>query len=270
MYVKKAGTVILAISILLWALMTFPVLPEERVREFDLKQEILTRKYLSKPIVETALDSSMSHGKVFKEIRDIIEADGALNMEDMERLEHLLESLEKGNQGTRALGSGFDRDHFIEVSNAYLSDIRTLENRMRTERLKYTLGGRIGMALEYLFSPIGFEWKTCIALVGGFAAKEVVVSTLGTAYSLGEVDPESGSGLSERLKKTPGWNPLKAFSLIMFVMLYAPCFVTLVVIKKETGSWKWTLFAVVYTTTLAYLVALMVKMVGTFLGFGTT
>jgi ferrous iron transport protein B len=117
---------------------------------------------------------------------------------------------------------------------------------------------------------MGFDWRTNVALVGGFAAKEVVVSTLGTAYSLGDVGPEQGKRLEDRLKTQPGWNPLKAFTLILFVMLYAPCFVTLVVIRRETGTWRWPLFATAYTTTLAYCVAFTVHTIGSLLGLGVS
>jgi ferrous iron transport protein B len=191
-------------------------------------------------------------------------------MENLEKLDEYVKTLEQDPPGEIHNASSLDKEQFINRYETFAQNIRSVGNRMRTAQLKNTIGGRAGLVLEYLFSPIGFEWKTCIALVGGFAAKEVVVSTLGTAYSLGDVDPESGAGLSERLKKEPGWDRLTAFSLIMFVMLYAPCFVTLVVINKETGSWKWTLFAVVYTTTLAYLVALTVKAGGTFLGLAAS
>lgn len=107
-----------------------------------------------------------------------------------------------------------------------------------------------------------------MALVGGFAAKEVVVATLGTAYSLGDVKPRESGGLAEKLRKEPGWNPLTAFTLILFVMLYNPCIATLVIIRKESGSWRWTFFAMLYTTVLAYCVALLVHSGGTFLGLG--
>jgi ferrous iron transport protein B len=76
--------------------------------------------------------------------------------------------------------------------------------------------------------------------------------------------------LSERLSQDSGWNPLKAFTLLVFVMLYAPCVTTLVVIKKETGTWRWPLFAMAYTTTLAYGVALLVNAIGRLLGWGMT
>ncbi len=115
---------------------------------------------------------------------------------------------------------------------------------------------------------MGFDWRTNVALVGGFAAKEVVVSTLGTAYSLGEVNRKEALSLAERLKSEPGWNPLLAFSLIIFVMLYNPCFTTLVVIGRESGKWRWSLFAMVYTTSLAYFMAFLVHWIGSLLKLG--
>ena len=128
----------------------------------------------------------------------------------------------------------------------------------------------MGVALESIFKPLGFDWRVNVALVGGFAAKEVVVSTLGTAYSLGQAHPSQGATLEERLKREPGWNSLTAFTMILFVMLYAPCMVTLVVIKKETGSWGWTFFATGYTVVMAYCVAFAVHTVGAFLGLGVS
>jgi ferrous iron transport protein B len=109
-----------------------------------------------------------------------------------------------------------------------------------------------------------------VALIGGLPAKEVVVSTLGTAYSLGELDPQEAGTLAEQLKKEPGWNQLTAFTLILFVMLYAPCTVTLVVMRRETGSWKWPVFAMSYTLVLAYAVALLAHSIGSFFGIGVS
>lgn len=107
-----------------------------------------------------------------------------------------------------------------------------------------------------------------MALVGGFAAKEIIVSTLGVAYSLGEVDPEHSQSLSKRLAAEPGWNPLKAFALILFVMVYAPCLATVVMIRRETGTWRWAMFSVAYNTLIAYLLALVVYQGGKALGLG--
>jgi ferrous iron transport protein B len=133
--------------------------------------------------------------------------------------------------------------------------------------LHHSVAGRIGTALEGLSSLAGFDWRTNIALVGGFAAKEVVVSTLGTAYSLGEVDPEETGSLAKTLANAPGWSPLIGLSLIIFTIFYAPCFVTVVCISREAGSWKWGAFSMVFNTVLAFGLAVMVYQLGSVLGF---
>jgi ferrous iron transport protein B len=120
----------------------------------------------------------------------------------------------------------------------------------------------MGIALEGVTRLAGFDWRTNIALVGGFAAKEVVVSTLGTAYSLGEVDLEETGSLSATLAKDPAWNPVVAFALIVFTIFYAPCFVTVVCIAREAGSWKWGAFSIVFNTAIAFGMAVLVYQIG--------
>ena len=264
MYIRKAGTVILAISVLLWAVMTFPSLSLERIKQFDRQVEELTASFLAEPAVKGTF-ASVRDLDAFDEFRR------RMSHENAEKLKRenpaffaLAQALRKGAQGeAQPPASSLSRlyERFVARKTEVLS-------QKRTAALKNTIGGRIGTALEYVTRPLNFDWRTNIALIGGFAAKEVVVATLGTAYSLAEVNPEETVSLQEKLKKEALWNPLTAFTLIMFVMLYAPCFVTLVVMRKETGGFKWPLFAMAYTTTLAYFVALVVHSVGSFLGIG--
>ncbi|HRF89183.1 MAG TPA: nucleoside recognition domain-containing protein, partial [Desulfobacter postgatei] len=122
--------------------------------------------------------------------------------------------------------------------------------------------GRIGKTLEKISYLAGFDWRTNIALLGGFAAKEVVVSTLGTAYSLGDVDSGSTESLGQRLAKAPGWGPVTAFALMIFTIFYSPCFVTVACIAKETGSWKWAAFSVGFNTALAFALSVLAYQVG--------
>lgn len=175
LYLKKAGTVILLASVVMWALMTFPALPEEDA-------------------------SALSGG-------ELIQA-----------------------------------------------------------RLSNSLAGRTGKAVESVTRPLmGFDWKTNVALIGGFAAKEIVVSTLGTAYSMGEIDDEDAEALSERLASAEGWDPVMAFALIVFIMLYIPCIATVAVIRRETRSWAWAGFSVLYTTAVALVMATLVYQTGSLL-----
>lgn len=212
-YIKKAGTIILGFSVILWAMMTFPALPDSKVVEFEARRQALLNAVPAASVSE--LETAPEGAELSRE---------AISLK--EKLNGI---------------------HYQEAETA----------------LRYSIAGRIGTALESVSRWAGFDWRTNIALVGGFAAKEVVVSTLGTAYSLGEVDPEESGALSEALAKDPGWSPLVALGLIVFTMFYSPCFVAVVCISRESGSRKWGAFAIAFNTLLAFGLAVLIYQVGT-------
>ena len=192
-YIKRAGTIIVAVTVVIWLMMTFPSLPPEREAEY-------------------------------------------------------------------AARSGAEA---------------------KAESLRNSLAGRLGLALEPVSSLAGFDWRTNIALVGGFAAKEVVISTLGTAYAMDTAEagrPEEGEAMEEEemdrllesmaqtLAQDPAWSPLTAVSLMVFILIYAPCIPTIVVIKKEIGA-KWAIFALGANTLAAFLFSLVIYQGGRALGF---
>lgn len=145
-YLKKAGTVILAISIILWAAMAYPQLPLDTRAHFAGEQQT----------IEANLEAAKASGG------------------DVAALEGQLTALH-GERAERAL--------------------------------QHSFAGRLGMALEPLTRPAGFDWRTDIALVGGFAAKEVIVATLGTAYSLGDIDPEDPTPLAQQIRNDGAGRP---------------------------------------------------------------
>ncbi|ADC70215.1 ferrous iron transport protein B [Methanocaldococcus sp. FS406-22] len=114
----------------------------------------------------------------------------------------------------------------------------------------------IGKTLVPLFSPMGWDWRACSALVFGIIAKEVVVGSLAMLYGAGE------ENLSSIIAHA--FSPVSAYAFMAFSLIYLPCIATLAVIKQEIG-WKWALFAVVYEMTLAYIVALIISIVGNLL-----
>ncbi|MDR2442322.1 MAG: ferrous iron transport protein B [Deltaproteobacteria bacterium] len=188
-YIKKAGTVILGISILIWAAMTYPGLPDDLHHQFEEQREALA-------------------------------AQSGLSEEEMEEQSAVIDNDEEA---------------------------ASLEN---------SFAGKLGRSIEWITAPAGFDWRTNIALIGGIAAKEVVISTLGTAYSLGSVDEESTT-LSDQIKKDPHWTMANAVSLMVFTLLYSPCFVTLMVIKQETARWRWLFFSLFFDLALAYFMSVL-------------
>ena len=175
LYVRKAGTVILAISIVMWALFTFPQNPP----------------------------------------------------------------LSKDYEALKAKASPEER--------------LRLENEEAAERLAKSYAGRFGKLIEPVIRPLGFDWRIGIALTSAFAAKEVLVATLGQIYALGEVSEDEVS-LLESIRKDPIFTPVTAVGLMLFSLLMVPCMATLPVIKMETGGWHWPLIIVCWTLTTAWLV----------------
>ncbi|WP_297898494.1 ferrous iron transport protein B [Methanobrevibacter sp.] len=122
--------------------------------------------------------------------------------------------------------------------------------------------GQIGTAISPIFGPIGFgEWQPAVALLFGVVAKEVVVGTFSSLFGVAE----EGSGIESAMHEI--FTPLSAYSFLVFVLLYVPCFAALGTIKQETNSWKWPIFMVVVTTVTAYIVSFIIYQGGTLLGF---
>ena len=139
--------------------------------------------------------------------------------------------------------------------------------------IEHSIGGRLGKAIEPALTPIGQDWRMGVGLIGSFAAREVLVSTLGLVYGIEAAD-EDDEPLRERLRtaKEPGTNkrrytPLRGLALMVFFVYACQCMSTLAVVRRETGSWRWPLFMLVSMTTLAYLAALVVYQGGRLLGF---
>ncbi|WP_406657903.1 ferrous iron transport protein B [Methanolobus sp. ZRKC2] len=123
--------------------------------------------------------------------------------------------------------------------------------------------GMIGHFFEPLMEPLGFDWKITVSLIFGFVAKEIVVASMGVLYGVGD----SQEALTQSLLADPAITALSSLSLMVFSLLYMPCIATLGVIRKETGSWKWTIFAFVYGITVAWIIAFIVYQGGKLLGY---
>lgn len=152
-----------------------------------------------------------------------------------------------------------------EVKEAQIIDI---ENQKNIAHQENSYIGRIGKAIEPVMTPLGFDWKIGVSLLSGMAAKEVVVSTLGVLYT---GDAENHESLEARLLNethidgSPVFTPLVVVSLLLFVLIYFPCVATVAAIKEESGSWKWGIFSIIYTTGLAWIISFVVFQIGNLL-----
>ena len=147
---------------------------------------------------------------------------------------------------------------------AVATDAALTELAADQAQLQQSFLGRMGRVVEPAFAPMGWDWKVSIAVIASFPAREVVVSTLGVIYGLGEVDEES-TALRDRIREVtwdhgprmgqPVLDLGGALALMVFFALCAQCAATLMTIGKETRSWGWPLFTFGYMTTLAYICA---------------
>ncbi len=200
-FVKRAGTVILTISIILWALAYFP-------------RSLQTETGSQEISINTPLERQFS--------------------ENDERPEKMVES----------------------------------------EQLKNSFAGKLGHLIEPVIKPIGFDWKIGVALIASFAAREVLVSTLSIIYNTGKDATEEDETLLSAIRGATDeqgnkvWTPLTALTLMVFFVLAMQCMSTVAIVRRETNSWSWTIFMVVYMTGLAYFAAFLTYQGGRLLGYG--
>ena len=195
LYLKKAGTLILAASILIWFITNYPA-NVEYSKDYDAAKGQITEQY------------------------------------DEVAAKPLLAQLDQEQAG---------------------------------EKLALSYAGQFGHFIEPVIKPLGFDWKMGVGLVSAVAAKEVLVSTLATIYSVGDVEEDSQS-LQEALAADAAFSPLVAFSLMVFTLIYSPCLAVLAVVRRETNSWKWPAFSFVYSTTLAWIMSFVVYQGGRLIG----
>lgn len=142
--------------------------------------------------------------------------------------------------------------------------VKGLVKRKKAEKAEKSFMGHIGKAFAPIFSPLGIDWRGSVALLTGFAAKEIVVSTLGILYA---TDKEEGSDALKNALLSSNMTSLSALAMMVFVLLYLPCLATVSVIKRETGSLKWTFFSIAYSTLIAWVAAFCTYQGGRALGF---
>ncbi len=161
-----------------------------------------------------------------------------------------------------------------ETAQNPASNVQNQEQVEEGQQLKNSFAGKLGHAIEPVIQPLGFDWKIGVALIASFAAREVLVSTLSIIYNVGKDENETSASLITAVRDakkddgTKAWTPLTALTLMVFFVLAMQCMSTVAVVRRETNSWAWALFMVVYMTGLAYLAAFLTYQGGRLLGFG--
>jgi ferrous iron transport protein B len=142
------------------------------------------------------------------------------------------------------------------------------KNEQSALHVEYSVAGKIGELLEPLFKPIGMDRSKAVALISGFVAKELIVSTFGTIYSIGD-NSENTHSLKEKIANSRDWSSLKGITFLIFCLIYSPCIVSVFVFFKEVGSnYKWLVMLIVGNTAFAWIASFIVFQLGTLLKIG--
>ena len=160
-------------------------------------------------------------------------------------------------------------DSLTASYNAKDAAQESLASYLQTARagaaLEHSAAGSIGKFIEPVFRPLGFDWKISVATVTGFAAKEVIVSTLGILHRVGTEENEQGTSLRDALRADSHFTPLVALVLMLFVLVIPPCFAALSTIKAELG-WRWLGFAFVFMLIIGWCLCAAVYQIGLLAG----
>ena len=250
MYLQKAGTIILATSIILYICNTLPQKPEDKFsKDYNgMIEKVQTAKALTDAQIKVLEDTKLFNDEVLAQVRK----DKVIPADAIEEL------------GEKELSEA--QAPIVKLSQELNDEVSKLENEKQAESMEYTISGRIGHALEPLFRPIGFDWKLTTASIGALAAKEVFVSQLGILYAEGEADEESVP-LREQLASV--YTPLQGFCIMLFCLLSIPCLATLAIIRRELNSWKMMFVEAGGLFCLAYVMTFIAYHIGTILNIGT-
>jgi ferrous iron transport protein B len=234
-FLRRAGTVILGINILLWFLATYPKDSGIKIR-YDTERV----RWLSTVVPSVKLPDDLDRGR-----QELASRQGSTN--------------------------GWD------LSEAKVfATIGQLDKQEAGDRLRHSFAGRLGRFIEPVIKPLGFDWKIGIGIVSSFAAREVFVSTMSLVYNVGAADGsnETNQSLAQTLREqthpdgSPVYTTLVAVTLMVFYVFALQCVSTIVVVRRETGSWKWPVFQWLYMGALAWILAFITYHGGRLLGVG--
>lgn len=277
MYLKKAGTFILAASILVWFITTYPM-DVEYSKDYDALHDQVAQTYEMKGAETlahfgiTTDDQKDAVDKIVEDmkstVQDATDAAKAAGEDEPEvAVEEDSEAPELFNDIKDENKDLFPAAWAMYKNSANLdAENDKLDKEQASEKIEQSYEASFGKAINPVLEPLGFDWKMGLSLVSGLAAKEVVISTLGTIYAVGG-DDQNPAPLTEYLQNDPHFTPLIALTLMLFILIYPPCIAALAVIRRETGSWKWMLFMFFYENAFAWIACFIFYNIGLALGF---
>lgn len=281
-FVKKVGTIIIAVAIIVWCAITFPGVSEKRADYYhnqiiEAKGTFISGLGKNNPYAEFLAGEKIE--EFTKYWHRYKKAKMAAQGEEAEKLLNQRfsgESPEFFKIVNRGKGLSGEKDRYAKKAYKEYKKLDKKLRRLKTARRKETVrvsyAGCLGQALQPVSKWAGMDWRINVAMISSFAAKENLVATLGTIYSMEKEEGEAATkealavSMGEEIKGS--WSSLHAIAIMFFVAIFPPCLMTLIMVRVETGSNLWTLFVTIYPIILGFLIAVAVFQGGKLLGFG--
>jgi len=271
LYIKKVGTVVVAVATVVYVLLQFPGLTPEREAHYHARAETAIVTF------RAALDGN----PLAAAIPDQASLVALMNVYTDYRADRMLASsreaaaaLDTRVSETHPAFAPFllrSRDADIRAAQKALRTLagtrKTLRREMKDERIVNSVLGQFGRALESVTQYANFDWKINVALLSSFAARESSVATLGVLFDQAEGENKT---LEERMgseQMAAGYTAMTALAVMLFFALYPPCLATTIMVRVQTGSYRWMVFSILFPTALALTVASLTYTIGTALGF---
>ncbi|KMY66265.1 iron transporter FeoB [Desulfocarbo indianensis] len=269
-YIKKVGTIVVAVSVCVFILLQFPGIPDESMLNYTGRME--------KSMADFRVKAAKAGGEAYQKYWE---------GENLEKLLLLYDGYRAAKMAAGTGASSVDGEYQAAYPELYpliarskdkaakkitgllrnLSKTRkTIRREIRGEKIETSFFGRVGRALEPVTQFAGFDWKVNIALISSFAARESSVATLGALF---QEKADEGATLESRMEaegKSGGRTPLGALAIIIFFALYPPCLATTIMVKVQTASYKWMFFSIIFPTVLGLVTASAVYTLGGALG----
>ncbi len=266
LYIRKVGTVVVAVAAVVYVLLQFPGLTPEREAHFQARAEAAIATFYEtmegNPLADRVADQEALIGLVnaytaYKAAK--LNAQGA----DASRAVDA-DYAESHPEFEPFLVRSRDRDarSAARALKTLATTRKTLRREMKEERIVTSFLGQVGRSLEPVTRFADFDWKINVALLSSFAARESSVATLGVLFEQGEGENRT---LEERMgaeQKAAGYTALTAAAVMLFFALYPPCLATTIMVRVQTDSYRWMLFSIVFPTILGLGVASAVFSLG--------
>lgn len=257
LYIKKVCTIVIAVAVILFALLQFPGLSNEKQEHYANEEAKALANFEAaarKSSYYASVDSRERVGQLLNfyegyKAKKMGGGKGVDEKYEAENIQFYKFVMPKADQDAKAINSALRK---------LSTQRKTILREQKNDKIESSLLGMAGRALEPISKFAGFDWRINVAFLSSFAARESAVATLGSIYESGKAtEASSGEEMrpEEAMRQSSGYTPLHAASIIIFMLLTPPCIATMIVVKMQTNSYAWMAFGIFFPFTLALVVS---------------